>query len=54
MAKMEPLSRMPRRLPRMISPTKATQISTRHGWSDGRAEVIAATPAETLTATVSV
>jgi hypothetical protein len=54
MAKIRPASRMPRRLPQASRTKKATEISTRRGpsWS-GKTEAMAATPLETLTATVS-
>jgi hypothetical protein len=54
MAKSLPASRMPRRLPQASRTTKATEISTRMGpsWS-GNTDDMAATPLETLTATVS-
>ena len=54
MAKIRPASRMPRRLPQASRTTKATEISTRSGpsWS-GQTEDMAATPLDTLTATVS-
>jgi hypothetical protein len=51
-AKMRPDSRMPRRFPSMINSTKARHSSTRTKRSSGTAEVRAATPAATLTATV--
>ncbi len=54
MAKSRPASRMPRRLPQASRATKATESSTRSGpsWS-GQTEAMAATPLDTLTATVS-
>ncbi len=54
MAKIVPLSRTPRRLMSMTRTMPAAAISTRHGSSaPGKAEVMAATPAATLTETVS-
>ncbi len=53
-AKMLPDSRMPRRLPTVRIARNARHISTRYGSSCGNADVIARTPAEMLTATVSV
>jgi len=53
-AKMRPDSRMPRRLPIIRMARNARHISTRYVWSCGKADVIASTPAEILTATVSV
>ena len=50
--KIEPDSRMPRRLPSISSNTIPTAISTRSGKTDGAIEVMAATPLETDTATV--
>jgi len=54
MANSLPASRRPRRLPQASRITKATEISTRTGpsWS-GKTEAMAATPLDTLTATVS-
>jgi hypothetical protein len=54
MAKIRPASRMPRRLAQASRITKATEISTRSGpsWS-GQTDDMAATPLDTLTATVS-
>ena len=52
-AKSLPDSRMPRRLASAIATTAATQSPGRYGKSVGTAEVRAATPAATLTATVS-
>jgi hypothetical protein len=49
-----PDSRTPRRLPIAMSAIAATQSATREGKSTGKADVRAAMPAETLTATVSV
>src|SRR5882672_8043025 len=49
-----PLSRMPRRLIKVISTTTATPISALIGSSCGYADVRALTPAATETATVSV
>ena len=51
--KIVPDSRMPRRLPSMSSSTRATLMITRCGNSSGMMEVMAATPAETDTATVT-
>ena len=53
-AKSRPDSRSPRRLPRAMSAIATTQTMTRWSNSIGTAEVMAATPAEMLTATVSV
>ena len=53
-AKMRPDSRMPRRLPTVSSARKIRHSSTRYVSSHGTAEVIASTPAEMLTDTVSV
>ena len=50
--KIEPDSRMPRRLPSISSSTIPTAISTRSGKTEGAIEVMAATPLETDTATV--
>src|SRR5688500_7245137 len=47
-----PDSRMPLRFPRAMMPMAAMPSTTRYGYSAGTAEVIAATPAATLTATV--
>ncbi len=52
-AKSRPDSFTPRRLPTVMRPTKKMHIGTRMSWVDGNAEVMAATPAETDTATVS-
>jgi hypothetical protein len=52
MAKIRPDSRRPRRLPQASRTTNPTAITTRHGSSTWKAEVRAAVPAETLTATV--
>ncbi len=52
-AKSFPDSRMPRRLASEMSTTAAHAEQTRQGNSAGTAEVMAATPAATLTATVS-
>jgi hypothetical protein len=51
---MRPASRMPRRLAQANSTTNATEMWTRSGpsWS-GKTDAIAATPLDTLTATVS-
>jgi hypothetical protein len=51
---MRPASRMPRRLPQASSTTNPTDRCTRSGpsWS-GKTDDIAATPLDTLTATVS-
>ena len=54
MAKIVPDSRSPRRLPIVSSDTKTTARMTRSSWSSGIADVIAATPAAVLTATVNV
>src|SRR5439155_6377923 len=51
--KIRPDSRMPRRLPSISTVTKASVISTRYTCHCGTADVIAATPAAMLTATVS-
>ncbi len=48
-----PDSRSPRRLPQAITATAATAIRTRFSYRAGKAEVRAATPALTETATVS-
>ncbi len=53
-AKMRPDSRMPRRLPTIRMARKNRHISTRKTSSRGNADVIASTPAEMLTDTVSV
>lgn len=50
--KILPDSLMPRRLPSMSTRTNAIPISTRLRCHCGNAEVIPATPAATLTATV--
>ena len=52
-AKMRPDSRTPRRLPTVSTATNASAISMRYGTHSGKADVRAATPAATLTATVS-
>ena len=52
MAKIRPDSRRPRRLPQANTTTKPTAITTCHGSRAWKAEVRAAVPAETLTATV--
>ena len=52
--KIVPDSRTPRRLPSMRSRTMPTAISTRSGNSSGMTDVMAATAADTDTATVSV
>ncbi len=52
--KIVPDSRMPRRFPSIRTSTMSTAISTRSGNSSGTTEVIAATAAETETATVRV
>jgi hypothetical protein len=51
-AKMRPDSRIPRRLPRVSNATNTRAISTRIVCHWGNADVIAATPAAMLTATV--
>ena len=51
--KIFPDSRTPRRLASVRTPMMALPIHTRHGRSAGTADVIAATPAATDTATVS-
>ncbi len=51
--KIDPDSRMPRRFPTVSSATKPMVSSTLIGKSDGMIEVIAATPAEMETATVT-
>ena len=53
-AKSRPDSRRPRRLPTAMRAMAAMHSSTRTGKRTGNAEVMAAMPAETLTATVSV
>ena len=50
---MRPDSRTPRRLPKAITAMQATPRVTRYGKSAGNADVMAATPAATDTATVS-
>ncbi len=52
--KIVPDSRTPRRLPSVRATTITTAIRTFSGRSAGTIEVIAATPAETETATVRV
>ena len=52
-AKMRPDSRMPRRFATAIPTTATTQSHGRYGNSPGTADVSAAIPAATLTATVS-
>ena len=52
--KIVPDSRTPRRLPSISRTTIATAMSTRSGKSSGMTDVIAATAAETDTATVRV
>ena len=49
---MRPDSFTPRRFATVMRMTKPTQISTRYDRNDGNAEVMAAVPADTLTATV--
>src|SRR5262245_41075424 len=51
-AKILPDSRTPRRLPYAIKTIETTAISTRNGWVAGTSAMIAATPADTETATV--
>ena len=51
-AKVFPLSRTPRRLTAVNTTTRPTEIATVCGAAAGIAEVIAATPATTDTATV--
>jgi hypothetical protein len=51
-AKSLPDSRMPRRFATAMPTTAATQSAGRYGKSSGTADVSAATPAATLTATV--
>ena len=51
--KIEPDSRMPRRLPSIRRTTMPMAITTRYPNRDGAMEVMAATPADTETATVS-
>jgi hypothetical protein len=51
-AKIRPDSRMPRRFPTIRMKTNARVSSTRLTCQSGKAEVIAATPAAMLTATV--
>jgi hypothetical protein len=51
-AKMRPDSLMPRRFPTVSSTMKKMQIGTRASSRSGNAEVMAATPADTDTATV--
>ena len=52
-AKIVPLSRMPRRLTTITNRIAATPSGTRRGSREGNADVIARTPAATLTETVS-
>jgi hypothetical protein len=52
-AKIRPDSRMPRRLASVMSTTNPSAISTRLRCQAGNADVIAATPAAMLTATVN-
>ena len=52
-AKMTPASRMPRRLPSVMSTISPSAKITRSSWSAGTNEEIAATPAALDTATVS-
>ncbi len=52
MAKMLPDSRMPRRLPSVISRMNTTHITTVNGMSAGTADVICSTADEMDTATV--
>ena len=51
---MLPASRMPRRLPSVISPMAMTPIGTAHGCRSGTADTICSTADEVDTATVSV
>ena len=51
--KIVPDSRIPRRLPSISRITIATPMVTRQSYSSGMIEVIADTPAETETATVT-
>ena len=46
-------SRRPRRFATVMSSTAKTAMGTRHGSTSGRADVTAAMPDDTLTATVS-
>ena len=52
-AKRRPDSFTPRRLATVMRTMKKMQISTRYGCSVAKADVMAATPPATLTATVS-
>ncbi len=52
--KIVPASRVPRRLPMVISTMATTATSTRYGYSVGKVAVIAAVPAAIETATVRV